>query len=37
MDKITETKAQGAERLKREKIPREGLDEIRRFAREGCD
>ncbi len=35
MDTITETKAQRAERLKREKNPWEGLDEIRRFAREG--
>ena len=32
---ITETKAQRVERLKREKNPWEGLDEIRRFAREG--
>jgi len=31
----TETKAQRVERLKREKNPWEGLDEIRRFAREG--
>ena len=31
----TETKAQRAERLKRQKNPWEGLDEIRRFAREG--
>jgi len=30
-----ETKAQRVERLKREKNPWEGLDEIRRFAREG--
>ena len=30
-----ETKAQRAERLKREKNPWEGLEEIRRFAREG--
>ena len=30
-----ETKAQRAERLKREKNPLEGLEEIRRFAREG--
>ncbi len=32
---IMETKAQRVERLKREKNPWEGLDEIRRFAREG--
>ena len=32
---IQETKAQRVERLKREKHPWEGLDEIRRFAREG--
>ncbi|HEV3208567.1 MAG TPA: nitrite/sulfite reductase [Terriglobales bacterium] len=32
-----ETKAQRVERLKREKNPWEGLDEIRRFAREGFD
>src|ERR1700688_628148 len=31
----TETKAQRVERLKRSKNPWEGLDEIRRFAREG--
>jgi sulfite reductase (ferredoxin) len=31
----TETRAQRVERLKREKNPWEGLDEIRRFAREG--
>ncbi len=31
----TETKAQRVERLKREKNPWQGLDEIRRFAREG--
>ncbi|MBS1849530.1 MAG: nitrite/sulfite reductase [Acidobacteria bacterium] len=31
----TETKAQRAERLKREKNPWQGLDDIRRFAREG--
>ena len=30
-----ETKAQRVERLKRSKNPWEGLDEIRRFAREG--
>src|SRR5258707_2375805 len=30
-----ETKAQRVERLKREKNPWEGLDEIRRFSREG--
>ena len=35
MSTTTETKAQRAERLKREKNPWEGLDEIRRFAREG--
>ena len=34
-DAVTETKAQRVERLKREKNPWEGLDEIRRFAREG--
>jgi len=34
-DAIKETKAQRVERLKREKNPWEGLDEIRRFAREG--
>jgi len=33
----TETKAQRVERLKREKNPWEGLDEIRKFAREGFD
>jgi len=32
---VTETKAQRVERLKREKNPWEGLDEIRRFSREG--
>src|SRR5215467_13846360 len=32
-----ETKAQRAERLKRAKNPWEGLEEIRRFAREGFD
>ncbi len=32
---VKETKAQRAERLKRTKNPWEGLDEIRRFAREG--
>ena len=32
---ITETKAQRVERLKREKNPWQGLDEIRRFARGG--
>src|SRR5215475_9145905 len=32
---LKETKAQRAERLKRAKNPWEGLDEIRRFAREG--
>src|SRR2546421_1162787 len=31
----TETKAQRVERLKREKNPWEGLEEIRRFGREG--
>ena len=34
---IKETKAQRVERLKLEKNPWEGLDEIRRFAREGFD
>ncbi len=33
----TETKVQRIERLKREKNPWEGLDDIRRFAREGFD
>jgi sulfite reductase (ferredoxin) len=33
----TETKAQKAERLKRDMNPWNGLDEIRRFAREGFD
>ena len=37
METITETKAQRAERLKREKNPWECLDEIRRFARDGYD
>jgi sulfite reductase (ferredoxin) len=32
---VTETKAQRVERLKREKNPWEGLEDIRRFAREG--
>jgi sulfite reductase (ferredoxin) len=32
---VTETKAQRVERLKRSKNPWEGLEEIRRFAREG--
>ena len=32
---LTETKAQRVERLKRSKNPWEGLEEIRRFAREG--
>src|SRR5260370_2818032 len=32
-----ETKAQRVERLKRSKNPWEGLEEIRRFAREGFD
>ena len=36
-DAVKETKAQRVERLKREKNPWEGLDEIRRFAREGFD
>src|SRR6266581_1180108 len=35
--KPTETKAQRAERLKREKNPWECLDEIREFARRGHD
>jgi sulfite reductase (ferredoxin) len=34
-DAVKETKAQRVERLKRSKNPWEGLDEIRRFAREG--
>jgi sulfite reductase (ferredoxin) len=34
---VTETKVQRVERLKREKNPWEGLDDIRRFAREGFD
>ncbi len=34
---ITETKAQRVERLKRSKNPWEGLEEIRRFAREGFE
>jgi sulfite reductase (ferredoxin) len=34
---VRETKAQRVERLKREKNPWEGLDEIRRFARDGFD
>jgi sulfite reductase (ferredoxin) len=34
---VTETKAQRVERLKRERNPWEGLDDIRRFAREGFD
>src|SRR5215813_740194 len=34
---IKETKAQQVERLKRAKNPWEGLNEIRRFAREGFD
>src|SRR6476646_5774569 len=34
---VTETKAQRVERLKREKNPWEGLDDIRRFGREGFD
>jgi len=32
-----ETKTQRVERLKREKNPWEGLEEIRRFARDGYD
>ncbi len=34
---VTETKVQRVERLKREKNPWEGLEDIRRFAREGFD
>src|SRR3979411_361340 len=34
---VIETKAQRVERLKREKNPWEGLDDIRKFAREGFD
>jgi sulfite reductase (ferredoxin) len=34
---VQETKAQRVERLKREKNPWDGLEEIRRFAREGFD
>jgi sulfite reductase (ferredoxin) len=34
-DAVTETKAQRVERLKRNKNPWEGLEEIRRFSREG--
>jgi sulfite reductase (ferredoxin) len=34
---VKETKAQRVERLKREKNPWEGLDDIRKFAREGFD
>jgi sulfite reductase (ferredoxin) len=34
---VTETKVQRVERLKREKNPWEGLDDIRKFAREGFD
>jgi sulfite reductase (ferredoxin) len=34
---VKETKAQRVERLKREKNPWEGLEEIRRFAREGFE
>jgi sulfite reductase (ferredoxin) len=34
---VTETKAQKSERLKREFNPWEGLEQIRRFAREGFD
>ena len=37
MTTAQETKAQRAERLKREKNPWEGLDEVRRFARDGYD
>ena len=36
-DKAPETKAQRVERLKRSKNPWEGLEEIRRFAREGFE
>jgi sulfite reductase (ferredoxin) len=36
-NKATETKAQRVERLKRSKNPWEGLEEIRRFAREGFE
>src|SRR6185437_633363 len=34
---VTETKVQRVERLKREKNPWDGLDDIRKFAREGFD
>jgi len=34
-DAVKETKAQRVERLKREKNPWEGLEEIRNFARQG--
>ena len=34
---VKETKVQRVERLKREKNPWEGLDDIRKFAREGFD
>jgi sulfite reductase (ferredoxin) len=37
MTNTTESKAQRAERLKREQNPWEGLEQIRRFAREGFD
>jgi sulfite reductase (ferredoxin) len=37
MTNLTESKAQRAERLKREQNPWEGLDQIRKFAREGFD
>jgi sulfite reductase (ferredoxin) len=37
MTNPTESKAQRAERLKREQNPWEGLEQIRRFAREGFD
>ena len=37
INKETETKAQKSERLKREMNPWEGLEDIRRFAREGFD
>ena len=36
-NQATETKAQRVERLKRSKNPWEGLEEIRRFAREGFE
>jgi sulfite reductase (ferredoxin) len=37
MTNLTESKAQRAERLKREQNPWEGLEQIRKFAREGFD